>query len=241
MNNKGAKTQRPGIPGGGTASCLGCFIVQRLLVLLALLLCGVAAAAGPVLEANATNVASILAATDTWLLPQPKAVAITGGVFDLKKCKGIRLVGHRAEWLQTEFPVLLQERCGVRLKTSTGKAGKGCISLVLCPPELPPSGLKSLSREDLSGLGEQGYCLRVDPSGVIAGATTELGLYYAARTLAQLANGRTGLPGMVIRDWPSLRYRGFQYDISRGQMPKLESLKRLAAVSAEAKMNMYEP
>ena len=105
----------------------------------------------------------------------------------------------------------------------------------------PPPGLKSLTAQDLAGLGEQGYCLRVDRSGITAGAATGQGLYYAARTLAQMANGRTRLPGMVIRDWPSLRWRGFQYDISRGQMPTLESLKRLAQVTAEAKMNMYEP
>jgi hypothetical protein len=92
----------------------------------------------------------------------------------------------------------------------------------------------------LAGLGEQGYCLRVDRSGITACAVTEQGLYYATRTLVQMANGRTRLPGMTIRDWPSLRYRGFQYDISRGQMPKLESLRRLAQVTAEAKMNLYE-
>ena len=42
MNNKGAKTRRPGIPGGGAASCLCCFVVQRLCVWFTLLLCGVA-------------------------------------------------------------------------------------------------------------------------------------------------------------------------------------------------------
>ena len=164
-----------------------------------------------------------------------------GEAFDLKKCKGIRLLGCDDPRLKTDFPALLQERCGVRVKASTGKPGRGFISLVLCPQETPPPGVKSFSREDLAGLGEQGYCLRVDRSGVTAGATTAQGLYYAARTLAQIANGRTRLPGLFIRDWPSLRYRGFQYDISRGQMPKLESLKRLAQVTAEAKMNMYEP
>jgi hypothetical protein len=59
---------------------------------LPLLFCGFAAAADPVLETNAANVAKILAAADTWLLPQPKAVALAGEFFDLKKCKGIRLV-----------------------------------------------------------------------------------------------------------------------------------------------------
>ena len=218
---------------------------------MAVLLCGYAAAASeippgrlapgaPVLEANPTNVAKLLAAADTWLLPQPKAVAMSGEGFDLKQCREIRLLGCDDPRLKTDFPLLLQERCGIRLKASIGKPGRGWISLVLCPNETPPAGVKSFSRADLAGLGEQGYCLRVERSGITAAAATGQGLYYAARTLAQLANGRTRLPGMFIRDWPSLRYRGFQYDISRGQMPKLESLKRLAQVTAEAKMNLYE-
>jgi hypothetical protein len=193
------------------------------------------------LETNAATVAKLLAATDTWLLPQPKAVATNAEAFDLKKCKGIRLVGCDDPRLKTNFPALLQERCGLRLKASIGKPGRGYISLVLCPHELPPHGLQSLRPDDLAGLGDQGYCLRVDHSGITVGAATEQGLYYATRAIAQIANGRTRLPGMTIRDWPSLRYRGFQYDISRGQMPKLESLKRLAQVTAEAKMNMFEP
>ena len=244
MNSEGAKTRR----GRGFGRGLGlrtlrlcCFVVQRRLVWLTLLFCGLAAEAGPAFETNATQVAKLLAAADTWVLPQPKAVALTGESFDLKRCKGIRLVGCNDPWLKTDFPALLQERCGVRLKAATGKPGRGCISLVLCPQEMPPPGVKSLSPQDLAGLGEQGYCLRVERSGITAGAATEQGLYYAARTLAQIANGRTRLPGMVMRDWPSLRWRGFQYDISRGQMPKLASLKRLAAVTAEARMNMYEP
>ena len=46
----------------------------------------------------------MLAAADTWLLPQPKAVALTGESFDLKKCKGIRLVGCDEPWLQDRLP-----------------------------------------------------------------------------------------------------------------------------------------
>ena len=63
----------------------------------------------------------MLAAADTWLLPQPKAVAMSGEAFDLKKCKGIRLLGCDDPRLKTDFPALLQERCGIRLKASTGK------------------------------------------------------------------------------------------------------------------------
>ena len=80
MNNKDAKTQRLGMPGRGRTLFLCFFVVQNLFVLFSLLLCGFVAAAGPVLETNPTNVAKMLAAGDTWVLPQPKAVATHGGV-----------------------------------------------------------------------------------------------------------------------------------------------------------------
>jgi len=122
-------------------------------LLMAVLLCGYAAAASeippgrlapgaPVLEANPTNVAKLLAAADTWLLPQPKAVAMSGEGFDLKQCREIRLLGCDYPRLKTDFPLLLQERCGIRLKASIGKPGRGWISLVLCPNETPPAGVK---------------------------------------------------------------------------------------------------
>ena len=45
------------------------------------------------LETDPMKAAKMLAAADTWLLPQPKEVALTNEHFDLKKCNGIRLVG----------------------------------------------------------------------------------------------------------------------------------------------------
>jgi hypothetical protein len=194
----------------------------------------------PVLETNVANVAKLLAGSNVWLLPQPREVAMSGESFDLRKCNGIRLYGCDDQRLSMDFPALLAERSGIRLKTSKGKPKRNCISLVLCPGEKTPPEIAALGAAALAGLGEEGYFLRVDHSGILAAAPTETGLYYATRTLAQLATSRTQLPGMVIRDWPALRYRGFQYDISRGQMPKLKSLKRLADITAEAKMNLYE-
>ena len=107
----------------------------------------------------------MLAAADTWLLPQPKAVALSGESFDLKKCKGIRLVGCDDPRLKTDFPALLQERCGIRLKASTGKPGRGCISLVLCPHEMPPPGVKSLTPRGPGGPGRAGLLPARGPVG----------------------------------------------------------------------------
>jgi len=185
------------------------------------------------------KVAKTLADADVWILPQPKSVAITVQRFDLKKCKGVRLVGCSDSRLSVDFPALLDERCGVRLKATKGKAEAGYVSLVLCPKGVAPKGVTVWSG-DLKGLGEEGYYLRVEDAGITAAALTETGLYYATRTIAQMATDRSVLRGAIIRDWPSLRYRGFQYDVSRGQMPKTDTLKRLARITAEAKMNMYE-
>ena len=192
------------------------------------------------LETDPAKVAKTLAGADVWILSQPKSVAVMGERFDLKKCKGVRLVGCSDSRLSIDFPALLRERCGVRLKAAKGKPQVGSISLILCPNATPPKDVHSIAPDDLKGLGEEGYYLRVDGEGITAAALTETGLYYATRTIAQMATDRSLLPGIVIRDWPSLRYRGFQYDVSRGQMPKIETLERLARTTAEAKINMYE-
>jgi hypothetical protein len=97
-----------------------------------------------------------------------------------------------------------------------------------------------IAASELRGLGEQGYVLHIDSNGISAAASGPVGLFYALQTLAQIATDRTLLPGVHIRDWPSLAYRGVQYDISRGQMPTLETLKRLARTLGEAKGNMLE-
>lgn len=185
-------------------------------------------------------VAKLLAGADTWILPQPKAVALEEGTFDLAKCKGIRLAGCNDPWLRADFPNLLAQRSGVRLTVSDGRARRGFISLVLCPEGKIPRSIADLSPGDIADLGDEGYFIRLNKSGAMAAATTETGLYYAARTLTQMALGRSQIPALTLRDWPSLRYRGIQYDVSRGQMPKPETLLRLADVAAEAKLNLFE-
>jgi hypothetical protein len=183
---------------------------------------------------DSAKVAKALAAADIWILPQPKAVRIVGERFDLARCKGIRLAGCDDVRLKGDFAALVKERSGIGLRTAKGMPQPGFISLVLCAKGAPPNGVSAIVPDDLNGLGEEGYYLRVGKEGIVAAAATETGLYYAARTIAQMATDRTVVPGIVIRDWPSLRYRGFQYDVSRGQMPKLDALKRLARVTAEA-------
>ena len=92
----------------------------------------------------------------------------------------------------------------------------------------------------MKDLGPEGYVLHVDSKGISAAARSPAGLRHATRTLVQLAADKTSVPGLHIRDWPSMQYRGVMQDVSRGQVPTVQALERLTRVLAEAKMNMLE-
>ena len=67
--------------------------------------------------------------------------------------------------------------------------------------------------------GDEAYCLLVGPDRIAGRGAGPAGLRNGVATLAQLirANrGPQGLPCLAIRDWPSLRWRCFQDDMTRG-------------------------
>lgn len=193
-------------------------------------------------KSDAGQVAQLLSSLDVWMLPQPKAAAATGSAFDLTRCKGIRLIGEapKNDALARDFPAMLRLRSGVSLGTAAPQDPEGCINLGLFPNGEPAPQFSGVTGSQLRALGPQGYVIHIDSAGVTAAATDAEGLLYAARTIAQIASERTILPGVHIRDWPSLTYRGVQYDVSRGQVPTAAALKRLADVIAAAKGNMLE-
>lgn len=188
------------------------------------------------------EVARVLSSLDTWILPQPKVVSPLRGVtFDLSACQGIiaETSGIQAD-LTRWASERLKESSGVELPLLTNSPEKQVIrlSLVDQPDQLPPA---AMGNEGLyETLGQQGYVLVVEATGVTLVARAAEGLRYAVTTLTQIASGRTLLPGMVIQDWPLLQYRGVQQDISRGQVPTTKTLQRLADVLAQAKMNQLE-
>ena len=95
-----------------------------------------------------------------------------------------------------------------------------------------------LARESSASLGEEGYTLEVTPSGAQARARTGAGLYYAVQTLRQMIEDG-GVPAARIEDRPALRWRGLHDDLSRGPVPRLETLKRRIANAAHFKINLY--
>lgn len=87
----------------------------------------------------------------------------------------------------------------------------------------------------------EAYALTITPQGLAAAARTEAGLALAMQTVGQLirANrqGQT-LPCLLIQDWPSLRWRAFQDDMTRGPSSTLATLQQEAELGASLKFNL---
>jgi hexosaminidase len=84
----------------------------------------------------------------------------------------------------------------------------------------------------------EGYVLTISPGGIEILFRETGGLRAAAATLRQLLRqyGRR-LRCLKIRDWPDFARRGVMLDISRGRVPKLETLLDLAGRLADFKIN----
>jgi len=100
-----------------------------------------------------------------------------------------------------------------------------------------------LDKPDLEkpDLEKQGYVICATGSGVLVAGHTAQGLFYGVQTLRQLLHteGKTLMvPALVIRDWPSMEWRGVSDDISRGPIPTLDYLKMQIRTLAEYKINL---
>ena len=84
----------------------------------------------------------------------------------------------------------------------------------------------------------EGYVLTIDRRGVQIGFLETAGLRAAVATLRQLFRqyGRR-LPCLKIHDWPDFARRGVMLDISRGRVPRLETLLELVEHLADFKIN----
>ncbi|HLD34825.1 MAG TPA: glycoside hydrolase family 20 zincin-like fold domain-containing protein, partial [Patescibacteria group bacterium] len=74
----------------------------------------------------------------------------------------------------------------------------------------------------------ESYKLTITEDCIEISAHTDAGCYYAVQTLIDLVkiNGRK-LRACIIEDWPDFHRRGVYLDVSRGKVPKIETLKEL--------------
>ncbi|MBQ3094603.1 MAG: family 20 glycosylhydrolase, partial [Clostridia bacterium] len=85
----------------------------------------------------------------------------------------------------------------------------------------------------------EAYNLMITPSEVAITASGPRGAFYAYQTLMQLKDDDT-FPCVEISDVPSMPYRGFYQDVSRGRIPTMDTLKRLVDRLCALKMNSLQ-
>jgi hexosaminidase len=87
----------------------------------------------------------------------------------------------------------------------------------------------------------EGYVLLIGRSGIRIQFGATAGLRAAIATLRQLLREYDRkLPFLRIRDWPDFPRRGVMLDISRGRVPKVETLLELVDHLADFKINEFQ-
>lgn len=91
-----------------------------------------------------------------------------------------------------------------------------------------------------SSLGDEGYRLTVDASGITIEANDGAGLFYGMQTLEQYAPDGARWPIQFVRitDWPQYRWRGIHLDVSRHFFP-VPVVERYIDLAARYKLNTF--
>ncbi len=151
------------------------------------------------------------------LLPLPKEIKVINS-------KGVQW--HEVTSITTEnseFPVLGETLDGLpRLKADHG------VPVVLRLQEniVPESG--------------EGYLLEVKNDGITITASSDAGLFYACQTLEQLLTDsreqKVAIPGLVIRDYPSIPFRAVHFD-NKHHLSRVEYYYRVIDKLSRYKIN----
>jgi hexosaminidase len=163
------------------------------------------------------------------LLPHPRFLRRQSGTLRLPAECGLHLPGDLPkDTVLLPLAARVQEAAheagfNTRLITGGANGGRPVIRAV---------------RGDGAPAGPDGYAMRIDAEGIQIEYREEGGLRAAVATLRQLLreHGRR-LPCLVIRDHADFAKRGVMLDVSRGRVPKLETLLELAERLADFKIN----
>lgn len=154
------------------------------------------------------------------LLPVPKSIQQGNGFFTVTKGTGLCISAPEND--RNAVTRLLGAWEDI-LSVTEKPADADCIAMEIC--------------EKVDGISSpEGYAIEVTKDGIKAKATSGAGLFYAAQTLLQLADGGNRIPVCSITDEPQFGYRGMMLDVSRHFFGK-EFIKKQIDAIAHFKMN----
>jgi hexosaminidase len=117
------------------------------------------------------------------------------------------------------------------------RTGAGSVTIELEHIRKAPTGLPAEA-------AVEGYTIAPGTGGLTLTASTSEGMFYAVQTVKQLIMGfgaNATLQLASVEDWPAMRWRGMQDDLSRGPVPTLAFQKLLVRTLASYKANVYSP
>ncbi|HEX8265345.1 MAG TPA: beta-N-acetylhexosaminidase [Pyrinomonadaceae bacterium] len=174
------------------------------------------------------------------IIPQPKKAEATNDNFPLKNGARISLANSRSEndrFAAQDFIEDVNKTSGVNLKI-----GGGGIVIGLLDNRRIQNEFERAKLEIPTDLNAEGYALIVTKDRIVVGGKTEAGTFYGLQTLKQMIRGEGAMAfvqGARIVDFPTMRYRAFSDDVSRGLVPTVEYVKRQIRTFAFFKMNMH--
>ena len=175
------------------------------------------------------------------LLPAPRE-AHFGAAAPLPAKIAVTVPGRDAD---DEFAAHDLEEAFKQLPAPTGPAAAAYRVVLLRAGSVEAKAL--LAHHHLAfdaAMQSEGYVLSVESHQATIVAASSAGVFYGVQTLKQLlplSGGARELPTGTVRDWPAMRYRGIQDDLSRGPFPTLEFQKHQVRVFAAFKANIYSP
>lgn len=164
-----------------------------------------------------------------YLLPNPKTVLEKQGTFIIRLDSRL-IIDSLCSAEIYSFALILQKE----IAENTG------LSLpILRRHEERPSGCIYIS--SLKEGCEQSYELTIEEDHITVKGGDNSGILYGIQTLRQIVRQSGAvLPLLSIFDAPSMPCRGFYFDTSRGRVPTLEYLKKLADILSFYKYNQFQ-
>jgi hypothetical protein len=184
------------------------------------------------------------------LIPEPRQVEKRAGRFtvDSKTHIVINRAHEREDRVAAEMLAEeIHSATGKRVKISTVKRmpdSRGVIYLARAgaSDRRLKAALEARGLSIEEDFDEEGYALDSSSERIVIVGRTGQGLFYGVQTLRQLLNGGAqdlNCPGVSIKDWPAMRWRGVHDDISRGPVPTLDYMKKQIRLCASYKLNLF--
>ncbi len=184
---------------------------------------------------------SKMARADVPLIPQPRQ---KGGEAAIALSRGISIAKNadaEDRFASDDLIEVLKSR-----KITVDRQGGGSAHLTLLRSSSPGAAalLKARSLSFAAAMHDEGYFITVSGRSITVVGETAAGVFYGVQTLKQLITGQGAeavLHAMEIMDWPAMRYRGLDDDLSRGPIVTVEFQKQQIRTLAAYKVNLYSP